>query len=330
MATSELAAKLARRNQLNEAGGAETSFTNSLEPKESIAMAPTSELAAKLARRNQLNESGSVVDLSSNPMADSTTTSEKGITRNPLAAVPQSSELAAKLAKRISVTDITSEVGGSTQENDIPSSQTEAPPLCRTNSEKLALSTQSKELADKLQRRNQINDGTLVGSQRVIEKEQFIYRDFPEFSTTQVMDLQGRFTAIDTDKDGGIRLDDLKKLLENLGEPQTHFTLRNVLKEFNIDKENDISFRDFLKVLRRLKIGKMDDFSSMIQQQSIEVHEVGVSGAKSFFEAKQKQVLHSSAVDAQLRANQEAMRKAREEEEARKKQFKERIANFSK
>mmetsp|Transcript_11981 Transcript_11981/g.12042 ORF Transcript_11981/g.12042 Transcript_11981/m.12042 type:complete len:386 (-) Transcript_11981:164-1321(-) len=299
-ANAELAAKLARRNMLNESppispgtdenktfstdsastikvgsGKISSNASRTLSSSEQSKEAATAELAAKLARRNMLNEAPLVpasTDDSSDTNIDSTTTRNRGRT--------------------------------------------------------VTCAETSKELAEKLERRNQINDGVKFIANKTSDKEQNVYREFPEFSVKHVNDLKERFATLDFDQDDAIRLEDVKKLLEALGEPTTHFTLRSMMKDINMEKEKDISFRDFLAILRRQKIGKMDVFTEAMKQQSVNVHEVGVSGAKSFFEAKQVEAKAPSSSEALLRAQQDAAKAAKQEAEDRRKKFQEKCESF--
>eukprot|EP01041_Mallomonas_annulata_P006516 gene6516-13162_t len=222
-----------------------------------------------------------------------------------------SSELAAKLARRNQLNEVAA----------VPSET--APPHPATLFKKEA---SSRELAAKLERRNQINEGVLVADHISTERDQFIYKDFPEFSIKHITELRGRFN--ETAVDGHVNFNDLKKMLEKLGEPQTHFTLRNLMKELNVHTENEVTFREFLLILRRQQSGNMDALIERMKLESVDVAEVGVSGAKSFFEAKQLEQKMGSKAELEMRLQQEAAKKIRDDMMVRKKSFKERIASF--
>ena len=61
------------------------------------------------------------------------------------------------------------------------------------------------------------------------------------------------------------------------------------LQEVDEDKDGHISFREFLLIFRKFNAGELDEDSGLgllAKQCEINVDEVGVVGAKDFFEAK--------------------------------------------
>ncbi len=48
----------------------------------------------------------------------------------------------------------------------------------------------------------------------------------------------------DEDKSGFIDLMELKRMMEKLGEPQTHLGLKTMIKEVDEDNDGEISFRE--------------------------------------------------------------------------------------
>lgn len=88
-------------------------------------------------------------------------------------------------------------------------------------------------------------------------------------------------------------LDELKRMMEQLGAPQTHLGLKAMIKEVDEDGDGRLSFHEFMLVFRKARAGELDEDSGLGQLArltEIDVEKVGVNGAKEFFEAK---VIHS-------------------------------------
>lgn len=92
-----------------------------------------------------------------------------------------------------------------------------------------------------------------------------------------------------TNRDGYLTLDELKRMMEELGAPQTHLGLKAMIKEVDEDGDNRLSFREFLLVYRKARAGELEDGSGLAQLAKlteVDVEKVGVNGAKQFFQAK--------------------------------------------
>lgn len=78
-------------------------------------------------------------------------------------------------------------------------------------------------------------------------------------------------------------------MMEELGAPQTHIALKGMIEEVDEDGDGRLSFREFLLVYRKARAGELDMHSGLGQLATlteINVDQVGVNGAKEFFEAK--------------------------------------------
>lgn len=78
-------------------------------------------------------------------------------------------------------------------------------------------------------------------------------------------------------------------MMEKLGAPQTHLGLKAMIKEVDEDDDGMISFREFMLIFRKAAAGELQEDSGLgvlAKQCEIDVDEVGVGGAKDFFEAK--------------------------------------------
>ena len=110
---------------------------------------------------------------------------------------------------------------------------------------------------------------------------------------------------------------------------QTHIGLKGILKEIDEDKDEKVSLREFILIFRKVKKGEfanLKGFQEMVQ--SINVAEVGVGGAKNFFEQKMKEASKGLEFEKEIKAEQESKKKEREEAAARKAAFKARQAMF--
>ncbi|GFY54225.1 EF-hand domain-containing protein D2 homolog [Trichonephila inaurata madagascariensis] len=141
------------------------------------------------------------------------------------------------------------------------------------------------------------------------------------------MFLHQRF---DVGHDGFIDLEELKRMMELLGAPQTHLALKEMIKEVDEDMDKKISFREFLLIYRKARAGELDlsgGLSQLALLTEINVDEAGVGGAKNFFEAKIAEQMASSKFEEEIRAEQEERKREDELKRKRLAAFKEK-ANF--
>jgi len=139
------------------------------------------------------------------------------------------------------------------------------------------------------------------------------------------------FCRYDTARDGFLDLQELKFMMEKLGAPQTHLGLKQMIAEVDEDNDGKISFREFLLIFRKAQAGELDSDSGLNQLArltEVDVEQVGVSGAKNFFEAKIEQQLRTNKFHDEIRAEQEERRREEEERAQRRQQFQQRAAIF--
>ncbi|XP_054265521.1 EF-hand domain-containing protein D2 homolog [Macrosteles quadrilineatus] len=190
------------------------------------------------------------------------------------------------------------------------------------------------ELSTLLSRRQAINEALGEGKEvkptfRQVPRS--IYAEFHEFSRRQVKDYENTFNKFDEGRDGFLDLQELKWMMEKLGAPQTHLGLKAMIKEVDEDDDNRISFREFLLIFRKAKAGELVEesgLSKLAQLTEISVEEVGVGGAKSFFEAKIEELSRGSKFEDEIRREQEERRREEEEKVQRRIAFKEKAALF--
>ena len=189
------------------------------------------------------------------------------------------------------------------------------------------------ELAQKLERRVNINDGdeeTVIKSNQVWNP----YTEFKEFSRKQIHDFQKIFNKYDTGKDKFIDFQELKLMMEKLEAPQTHISLKAMIKEIDEDNDGKINFREFLLIFRKANAGELDVDSGLMalfdNMTEIDVDAEGVKGAKNFFEAKIEHQTRDKKFENEIKQEQEEKKKQLEEAKERKKAFKEKAAVFFK
>ncbi|XP_028393783.1 EF-hand domain-containing protein D2-like [Dendronephthya gigantea] len=189
--------------------------------------------------------------------------------------------------------------------------------------------SETNELAQKLARRNQINEGEDVPRNQL---EVFNpYTEFKEFSRKQIKDFEKMFKKYDVNNDKHLDLMEMKLMMEKLEAPQTHIGLKNMINEIDEDHDGEVSFREFLLIFRKAAAGELVDgsgLSELARLSEVDISDVGVKGAKSYFEAKVNELAQSNKFEAEIRAEQEENRRMAEEAKVRKQQFKEKQAAF--
>jgi len=187
---------------------------------------------------------------------------------------------------------------------------------------------EQSELSNKLNRRLNINDG----QEAPASSEKFAvfnpYTEFKEFSRKDIQNFDKSFKKYDLDKDSYIGFEDLKYMMEKLGNPQTHLGLKQMIKDIDEDNDGKISFREFLTIFRRARSGEtlfqglMDLYTKYNEMENIEVHEVGVKEAKNFFQAKIEKITHDEDSKKEILQEQEQKKREAEERKQRKEEFK--------
>ena len=124
-------------------------------------------------------------------------------------------------------------------------------------------------------------------------------------------------------------------MMEKLGCAQTHLGLKNIMKELDANNDGDIDFKEFLQLFRNLKSGGLDDRAEedgllqLAKTISVDVTDVGVDGAKQFFEAKIKEVSCTNKFEEEIKKEQEEKKRENEEKKKRLDEFKKKQALFN-
>jgi hypothetical protein len=155
---------------------------------------------------------------------------------------------------------------------------------------------------------------------------QKVRTEFKDISIQELKDYEQMFLRANTSGSGKLDLMELKLLMESVGKPQTHLALKAMIKEVDVDLDDKLSYSEFMLIWRYAKTGELKCQGLKDLASSVQVSEVGVGGAKSFFEKKAEALTQSpEAVDAAYHAQK---RQEAADARARKAAFKDRAAMF--
>ena len=159
------------------------------------------------------------------------------------------------------------------------------------------------------------------------------YTEFQEFSMKEIKEYEAKFKRFNVSGTGTLSLHELSILMQKLGAPQTHFGLKSMIEEVDEDKDGMISFPEFMMIFRRDLLGKLVKGSALeylAKHFKLDAAEVGVEGAKSFFEGKIAAIRKCSKVEVEndFRVEHQEKKKEIEEKKERKKSFKQLTTQF--
>jgi len=190
------------------------------------------------------------------------------------------------------------------------------------------------ELSAILNRRQNMNVALENGEnveKNYVKVHKNVYTEFQEFSRKEIKEYEAKFKAYNVSGTNRLSLDELKAMMEKLGAPQTHLGLKSMIQEVDEDGDGAISFREFLLIFRKAAAGELKEdsgLSVLAKQCEVNVEEVGVGGAKNFFEAKIAAIRKTSKFEEEIREEQEEKKREEEEKKRRQQAFKERAALF--
>ncbi|KAM3718241.1 EF-hand domain-containing protein [Dirofilaria immitis] len=192
-------------------------------------------------------------------------------------------------------------------------------PTCSNTSQSL-INNDGDELAAKLARRNMIAEGEPV--EQAKPPKLGIYSEFHEFTRKQIKYFMETFKKYDEDHDNYIDFNELKRMMEKLGEAQTHIALKNMLKLVDEDQDGKVSPREFMLIFRYASTGQLscaEIFNELAA--SVDVIKEGVHAAADFFEAKIEEQTKLSKFEEEIRAEQEEKRLQQAKKKERRQQF---------
>lgn len=190
----------------------------------------------------------------------------------------------------------------------------------------------TSELAAKLSHISDVNKGDTVPVQKGHGGN--VYMEFTEFTRKQIKELEKKFQQFCSKEEQKIGLTEMKYMMEKLGAPQTHLGLKAMIKEVDEDLDDALVFREFLLIFRKLCSGQFagrsddDGLSQLAQLVSVDVGDIGVGGAKNFFESKIKAANKTNKFEEEIKKEQEEKKKELEEKSKRQAEFKNKQANF--
>lgn len=193
-------------------------------------------------------------------------------------------------------------------------------PTCSSTSNRSNFSEESEELASKLARRNLIVEGEPVEPAKPVKLG--LYSEFHEFSRKQIKYFIETFKRFDEDGDSFIDFNELKRMMEKLGEAQTHIALKSILKMVDEDKDGKVSLREFMLIFRYAATGQLTCAEVFNQlASSVDVTKEGVQGAANFFQAKIEELSRENKFEKELKAEREERKQLEQERKERRQQF---------
>uniref|UniRef100_A0A158PBM7 EF-hand domain-containing protein n=1 Tax=Angiostrongylus cantonensis TaxID=6313 RepID=A0A158PBM7_ANGCA len=156
----------------------------------------------------------------------------------------------------------------------------------------------------------------------MISRKLSLYAEFSEFSRKQIKFFTETFKKYDDDADGFIDFDELKRMMEKLGEAQTHIALKEIIRKVDEDQDGKISLREFFLIFRlaaQNQLGCSEVFQKLAD--SIDVSKEGVLGAASFFQAKIEEQTKLSRFEQEIKEEHEERKRLEEEKKARREKF---------
>jgi len=182
----------------------------------------------------------------------------------------------------------------------------------------------SEELAKKLAHRNAVNEGETEAI-FINAPQQNVYVEFTEFTRKQIKHYEDIFKNYNIKKDNFIDQHELQLMMKELGEPQTFLSLKAMIQEVDEDGDNQISFREFLLIYRKVAMnepGMIPGLNTLAQLTEIDVDVTGVGGAKDFFEAKAQAVSAGSKYEDEIKKEKEERKIQQEDARQKKAAFK--------
>jgi len=187
------------------------------------------------------------------------------------------------------------------------------------------------DLTQKLEKRQQRCELSEEEAAHIIQQNQDKIDLSKMLSRKEIREYRSIFQRFDRDKDGFLDLEDMKLMMETLGAPQTHLSLKRMIQEVDTDGDSKISFNEFLLIYHKAKAGQLESdsgLSALTKLTEVDIKEVGVDGAKNFFEAKIEQLKAQSKFEMEVKKEQEEKRKQELEKKQKRQEFAQKHAFF--
>ena len=161
--------------------------------------------------------------------------------------------------------------------------------------------------------------------------------EFRDFSMEEIKEYEAKFKRFNLSGTGKLTLQELKLLMERIGEPQTRSGLDTLMQQIDKDEDGMISFREFMAIFQQAATGQLIKNSGveiLARKLKIGAEGFGVEGTKTIFEKKITAIRKSSKIEIEhdFRLEHEEKKRQLEEKkqkvEARKKSFKQLTSPF--
>ncbi|KAL6053912.1 apoptosis-inducing factor [Balamuthia mandrillaris] len=154
-----------------------------------------------------------------------------------------------------------------------------------------------------------------------------IKAEFPEFYLrSKVEELKSNFRRFDLNQDGSLDFEEVKGMMEKLGQPKTHLQLKDMIAEVDTSNSGSISFHDFLRVLHPKKeAGKEAPALTLFGR----IYQTSLAGKAKHFEEQMAQVRGKTKEELEAEVKAEAAQRREErrrEKEAQAERERERLA----
>jgi len=181
-----------------------------------------------------------------------------------------------------------------------------------------ARADRSKSLFQKMDRRKQMTEDRVGITEDAIMECFNPALEFKNMSRADQEKYIEIFNIFDSDGDGRLTLEEIKTAMRKLGTQMSHLEFKNVIKDLDTDGDGMLDLREFMYIFYKKQEGTTSaEMRKLVTE--IEVAQVGVGGAKNFFEA-QAIITTESALETELRIEKEAAEaRFAVEEEKRKK-----------
>ena len=134
---------------------------------------------------------------------------------------------------------------------------------------------EGEELAAKLQRRQQLNDGEIEPEMRNVRTKTSLYLENPDMQKSTVDDIRAKFDKYDDDKNGLLDKHELMRLFEDLKAPQTFKSINEMIQRVDKDKDGAVNVSEFIELFKIAASDQFDD--SSIWKKFAGISEVDVS-----------------------------------------------------
>ncbi|KAL1428519.1 hypothetical protein MTO96_002887 [Rhipicephalus appendiculatus] len=126
-----------------------------------------------------------------------------------------------------------------------------------------------EELSEKFARREAIERGE-IKDLKVSEG----FNPYIEFSRKEIKEYEKHFKKFDLNGDHVLDFEELKRMMEILGAPQTHLALKEMIRQVDEDFDGTINFREFLLIFKKapkaMELNRGNRFEEEIKQEQLE------------------------------------------------------------